>query len=110
MGSKEGMSPDEGCPTFVNEPDKTAFNRCVGETTATDDYNELPKTAQRILQDMGHYLPTKTIKDTGKMVAENISEHYGNDAAQVYHKHHSLRSAQVYQNTSLADISVFKIS
>ena len=71
---------------------------------------------------MGHYLPTKTIKDTGKLVAENISEHYGNDAAQVYHKHHSLRSAQVYhkhhslrsaqvyQNTSLADISVFKIS
>ena len=49
-------------------------------STATDDYNELPKTAQRILQDMGHYLPTKTIKDTGKLVAENISEHYGNDA------------------------------
>ena len=42
MGSREGMSPDQGCPAFVREPDETAFNRCVGETTATDDYNELP--------------------------------------------------------------------
>ena len=44
---------------------------------------EVPKTVQRILQEMGHDLPTKTTKAIGRAVADKFRDRHGHEADKV---------------------------
>jgi len=65
---------------------------CLQQDTRADGGNllltdgvavEVPKTVQRILQEMGHDLPTKTTKAIGRAVADKFRDRHGHEADKV---------------------------
>ena len=57
--------------------------RADGGNLLLTDAVEVPKTVQRILQEMGHDLPTKTTKAIGRAVADKFRDRHGHEADKV---------------------------